>query len=348
MAQQVRLEWASKRPPTLPQSVPELRTLTQYGSAAGAGRVNRLILGDNLDVAASLLQDRSGPFVLIYIDPPFFSGRDWQMHLPGGATEMPETAYTDTWNNDLGQYLQWLYDRLAAARDLLAETGSLYLHLNWQAVHYARLIMDEVFGIQQFQNEIAWCYREAINSKRRWNRKHDSILFYSRSDEFTFNCDRVREPYAESTVRKFTRADAKGPYRLMGRGITGSPLRSKRDLAPEMETLYPELTYRHYLGNGTLPVDYWQIDIENQASARRTGYPTQKPEALLERILMASSNEGDLVADLCCGSGTTLAVAHKLGRRWVGCDIGEKAIEVSQKRLEGLGAAFTVESCIRS
>jgi site-specific DNA-methyltransferase (adenine-specific)/adenine-specific DNA-methyltransferase len=132
----------------------------------------------------------------------------------------------------------------------------------------------------------------------------------------------------------------------MGRGIVNSHLRSKRDLAPEMETMFPELTYRHYLGEGTLPVDYWLIDIENQASPRRTGYPTQKPEELLERILLASSSEGDLIADFCCGSGTTLAVAHKLGRRWIGCDVGEQAIEVSRKRLGELGAGFRVENVV--
>lgn len=122
----------------------------------------------------------------------------------------------------------------------------------------------------------------------------------------------------------------------MGRGITDSPLRSKRDLPAEYETKYPGLTYRHYLGTGTLPVDYWQIDIENQASAKRTGYPTQKPEALLERIILASSNPGDLVADFCCGSGTTLAVAQRLGRLWLGCDSGAAAIRACRDRLAAL------------
>ncbi len=188
--------------------------------------------------------------------------------------------------------------------------------------------------------------QKGINSKRRWNRKHDTILFYSKTDTFKFNPSAVLQPYSESTVSKFRHKDDRGPYRLMGRGIVDSPLRSKRDLAPDMEARFPELTYRHYLGEGTLPVDCWFIDIENQASARRTGYPTQKPEELLERILLASTDEGDLIADFCSGSGTTLAVAQKLGRRWIGCDIGEQAIEVSKKRLEGLGAGFGSESVI--
>ncbi len=177
---------------------------------------------------------------------------------------------------------------------LLAEDGVLYLHLDWQAAHYAKLLLDEIFGGERFQNEIIWCYREAINSKKRWNRKHDTLLFYSKGERFTFNYNRVQQPYAESNIRKYRHRDEKGAYRLMGRGIVNSPIRCKRDLPLEYETLYPGLTYRHYLGEGTLPVDYWNIDIENQASAKRTGYPTQKPEALLERILLASTNEGDL------------------------------------------------------
>ena len=134
----------------------------------------------------------------------------------------------------------------------------------------------------------------------------------------------------------------------MGRGIADSPLRSKRDLPQEMETRFPELTFRHYLGEGTLPLDYWNIDIENQASALRTGYPTQKPEALLERILLASSNPGDLVADFCCGSGTTLAVAERLGRRWIGCDLGDEAIHTTRTRLQRLSAAFRFETLTAS
>jgi len=249
-------------------------------------------------------------------------------------------GFSDVWPGDIGGYLQWLLDRLTVARILLRDDGCIYLHLSWHAVHHAKLVMDEVFGADQFQNEVVWCYREAINSKRRWNRKHDNLLFYSKTERFTFNCDAVREPYSESTIGKFRSRDARGPYRLMGRGISGSPLRSKRDLPAEMETRFPELTYRHYLGEGTLPVDYWLIDIENQASSKRTGYPTQKPEALLERILLASTNEGDLVGDFCCGSGTTLAVAERLKRRWVGCDANPDAAAVARARLVGNGAAF--------
>lgn len=380
-APDVRLTWHAKRPAKLPDPVPILENVDASVSPSATSASNKLIFGDNLGVMAALQPEFTGQFALIYLDPPFFTGKEWRSREPKrpylptaplhAAAEVDidplpslpspispsersaaipsisqqssvttDRGFSDDWAGGLGDYLQWLFDRLTVAHSLLAPEGSIYLHLSWHSVHYAKLLMDEIFGVEQFQNEIVWCYREAINSKKRWNRKHDTLLFYSKSERFTFNCDAAREPYSESTLKKFRSRDAKGPYRLMGRGITDSPLRSKRDIPPEMETLFPDLTYRHYLGEGTLPVDYWQIDIENQVSKNRTGYPTQKPEALLERILLASSNEGDLIGDFCCGSGTTLAVAHRHGRRWIGCDAGVHAIETSSARLTGLGASF--------
>ncbi len=342
MAPSVYLEWPGKRAPILPDRPTVLENVQPPRANSSKVPQNRLIQGDNLAVMSALMPPLAGKVSLIYLDPPFFTGRNWHMQTPAGSGPA-DRAYEDMWDNDLSIYLQWLLDALAAARHLPSESGSIYVHLNWQAAHYAKLLMDELFGMENFQNEIIWCYREGINSKSRWNRKHDTILFYSKTDEFAFNSATVLQPYLESTVSKFRHRDTKGPYRLMGRGIVDSALRSKRDLAPEMETLFPELTYRHYLGEGTLPVDYWLIDIENQASSRRTGYPTQKPEELLVRILLASTDAGDLVADFCCGSGTTLAVAQKLGRAWIGCDVGNKAIEVSRRRLEGLGAKFDLQ-----
>ncbi len=343
MTEGVRLEWDGKHTAQIEFSpLPVLHVVEKIGTQ-DATAPNRLIQGDNLAVMSALLGELRGKIDLIYLDPPFFTGREWKARE---AAPNEPSAFTDSWRT-LGNYLQWLFDRLTLARDLLSETGCLYLHLSWHSVHYAKLLLDEIFGVERFQNEIVWCYREAINSKKRWNRKHDTLLFYTNSDVFTFNPDPVREPYSESSIRKFRHADEKGKYRLMGRGIVGSPLRSKRDVAPEMETLSPELTFRHYLGAGTLPLDYWFIDIENQASPLRTGYPTQKPEALLERILLASTNPGDLVADFCCGSGTTLAVANRLDRRWIGCDLGDLAITTSRSRLIASTAAhFRLETLI--
>ena len=336
MSGEVRVSWEGKRPAAVPDIAPRLTRVDDKASASGDAWHDKLIQGDNLAVMAALLPELAGKFSVIYLDPPFFTGKQWKSR----ADIAEETGFSDDWTGGLSAYLQWLLDRLGVAHALLAPDGCLYLHLSWHSVHYAKLLLDEIFGVEHFQNEIVWCYREAINSRKRWNRKHDTLLFYSRGEHFTFNYDTVREPYSDTTLKKFRSRDDKGPYRLMGRGITDSPLRSKRDLAPEMETLFPELTYRHYLGEGTLPVDYWYIDIENQASKSRTGYPTQKPEALLERILLASSNPGDLIGDFCCGSGTTLAVAHRTGRRWVGCDAGKYAVDTSRVRLAGQGAPF--------
>ena len=356
MTGEVRLTWEGKRSLRAPAPIPRLELVAGAPGPESDGRGNMLIHGDNLSVMTALQTNQAALFDLIYLDPPFFTGKEWtrRTHANSRAASLnPEEltenrkskiehsqGFSDDWTGGLGAYLQWLYDRLTAAHALLAPEGCLYLHLSWHAVHYAKLLLDEIFGVEHFQNEIVWCYREAINSKKRWNRKHDTLLFYSKGDSFTFNHEAVREPYSDSTLKKFRTRDTTGPYRLMGRGITDSPLRSKRDLSPEMETLFPELTYRHYLGEGTLPVDYWQIDIENQASKTRTGYPTQKPEALLERILLASSNAGDLIGDFCCGSGTTLAVADRLGRRWIGCDAGSHAIDISRSRLSSQGAVF--------
>jgi site-specific DNA-methyltransferase (adenine-specific)/adenine-specific DNA-methyltransferase len=325
------MAWPGRRPVSKPDvSETTLAVSEVYGASEASDPACRLIQGDNLEVMAALEPEYAGRFALIYLDPPFFTGAEWAARR--GATGQI-AAFSDSWDGDLGAYLQWILERVTLARELLADDGCLYMHLSWHVAHYVKVLLDEVFGVERFQNEIVWCYREAINSRKRWNRKHDTLLFYSKGADFTFNPDAVLTPYSESSVRKFRQRDERGPYRLMGRGIEGSPLRSKRDLAPEMETQFPDLTYRHYLGEGTLPVDYWLIDIENQASHARTGYPTQKPEALLERILLASSNEGDLIGDFCCGSGTTLAVAQRLGRRWVGCDTGALAIHTCRKRL---------------
>ena len=150
-------------------------------------------------------------------------------------------------------YLQWFYETAALLRDLLAEDGSIYVHCDWRMAGQLRIIMDEIFGEGCFQNEIAWCYREAINSTKRWNRKHDNILFYTRNPEkYTFNADDVLQPHSPATTAKYKYKDEKGPYRLMGRGIVGSPIQSARDVSPEWEKTHPELVYRHYLREGSM------------------------------------------------------------------------------------------------
>ena len=312
------------------------------------GWTNKLIWGDNKLILSSLRNgpmrdeiEKQGGIKLIYIDPPFDVGADFSMEIEIGEETfvkepnvLEEIAYRDTWGKGADSYIAMLYERLLLMRDLLADDGCIYVHCDWRLNSLIRNIMDEVFGKDCYQNEIAWCYREAINSRKRWNRKHDNILFYSKNPEvFTFNADNVLEEHSSSTIAKYKNSDEKGRYRLMGRGIVGSPIQSARDVSPDWEKTNPELVYRHYLREGTYAVDYWNIDIINQASSERLDFPTQKPEQLIERIIIASSNPGDLVADFFVGSGTTAAVAEKSGRKWIAADLGKFAIHTTRKRL---------------
>jgi adenine specific DNA methylase Mod len=329
----VTLNW-NRRPLPVP-NVGKL-TVAESHEDAECARHNLLIKGDNYDVMHTLIGEFRERIDLIYIDPPYATGRSFSRRTSPRKGEKPaveEKAYDDVWAGGLEDYLQMIFERLTVMHELLSLTGSIYVHVDWHAAHYVRVILDEIFGAENFQNEIIWCYREAVNSKKRWNRKHDLMYFYSKGRKFTFNYKEAIEPHSEAALKKYRHSDNNGPYRLMGRGLKGSPIRSARDVAPEWEKNHPELTFRHYLTEGRLPVDYWNIDIVNQASKERTGYATQKPEVLLERIVRASSNTGDLVADFFCGSGTLPAVAHTIGRRWIACDSSAVAIDTARKRL---------------
>ena len=297
----------------------------------GNGWTNKLIFGDNLQIMKKLLDDPEvkGRVKLIYIDPPFATKQEFR-----GSQD--QKAYQDKIAG--AKFIEFLRKRLIFLKELLADDGSIYVHLDWKKAHHVKLILDDIFGENSFQNEIIWCYREAINSRKRWNRKHDVIYFYSKGENFIFNCDKVLESYSKNGIKKYKFKDEKGYYRLMGRGIINSPISSKRDINPKWEKTHPHLVFRHYLGTGTLPVDYWNIDIINQAAKERIDYPTQKPEILIERIIKASSNKDDIILDAFAGSGTTLAVAEKLGRRWIGIDCGKLAIYTIQKRMLNLKA----------
>ncbi|MDI6869268.1 MAG: site-specific DNA-methyltransferase [Coprothermobacterota bacterium] len=307
---------------------------------------NLLFHGDNKDVLATLLELGFREKIdLIYIDPPFKSGADYvrKVELRGlrdlgridedSASVLQQTMYFDIWNND--NYLQFMYERLMLLKELLSETGSIYVHLDWHVGHYVKLIMDEVFGPENFRNEIVWCYKTREFSKKYWNRKHDIILFYTKSNDYTFNWEQVQTPISQRTIKKYKLVDEQGRrYRLVGRGITNSPIRSAKDVGPIWEKTHPELVVRDYLREGYPPEDWWLIDPINQVAIERVGFQTQKPEALLERIIKASSNPDDIVLDCFIGSGTTAAVAQKLGRRWIGCDINKGAIQLTSSRLQ--------------
>jgi adenine-specific DNA-methyltransferase len=304
---------------------------------------NKLIWGDNLLVEASLLKDFAGKIDLIYIDPPFATGADFSVTTQIGDTivditkaqsTIEEKAYRDTWGQGTQSYLAMLSHRLIVMRDLLSSQGAIYVHVDPRVSSLVRLLLDEIFGRQCFQNEIAWCYVGGRVPKVAYGRRHDTIFFYSKSEQWIFNWAQVMKPLNPEAIAKYRYEDENGRYRLMGRCLKGSPIRAARDVAQKWEQEHPELVYRYYMKEGTLCLDYWDdVPPINQASNERTGYPTQKPEDLLERIITASSTPGSIVADFFCGSGTTLAVAEKLGRRWIGADLGRFAIHTTRKRL---------------
>lgn len=261
---------------------------------------NHLFFGDNLHVMRML---PSKSIDLIYIDPPFFSGRNYNI-LYGDKNEL--RSFTDIWEGGMPGYLIWLNARLYEMKRLLTDTGSIYVHLDWHASHYVKVEMDKIFGYENFRNEIIWGYRGGGVSKKDFARKHDVILRYSKSQDYKFN--RQYMPYSEASMGL---VQARG-----GTSIDGK----KRDLE-----------------RGASMVDWW-IDFNSLQtwSPERIGYPTQKPEKLLERIIKASSNYGDVIADFFCGGGTTATVAQKLGRRWITSDISRIAIALTADRIAGV------------
>ncbi len=259
---------------------------------------NLIIKGNNLIALHSLKKRYAGKVKLIYIDPPFNTGGDG-------------FKYNDRFNHST--WLTFMKNRLEIAKDLLSEDGTIYVHLDYNEVHYCKVLMDEIFGRQNFLNEVIWGYRERETSKRFYNKKHDTILFYAKnaSSNYVFNYDEIREEYSSVTLSKFKYTDENGEkYRLRTRD-------GKSDPAVEDEN-----TYRQYLDaqSGPLPRDWFVMPFLNQSSQERIGFNTQKPEILLEKFIKASTNEGDIILDFFSGSGTTIATAHKLNRRYVGIE----------------------------
>ncbi len=236
--------------------------------------------------------------------------------------------------NDVLAYLTMMTVRLVELKRVLKNTGSIYLHCDPTASHYLKIVMDAIFGKQNFRNEIIWCYKERELSKTHFNKKHDIILFYTKTDKYIFKPEEALEPYSEGTLKKFNYTDEKG-RKFQIRGKSGK-YTGKQGLSIDLEKTNPDLIYRDYLdkSSGILPRDWWIIPFINRAAKERLGYPTQKPEALLEKIIKVSSNEGDWVLDPFCGCGTTVAVAEKLNRNWVGIDVTTLAINLIKHRLQ--------------
>ena len=279
---------------------------------------NRLILGDNLSVMLALLPEYEGRIHLIYADPPFFTNRKYPARIGRGEdSRKPDQwklveGYHDHWN-DLDSYLEFLYQRLAVMVRLLEPNGTLYLHLDWHADAYARLLLDELLGADHLLNEIIWAYHGPSPIRRAFNRKHDTILAYVKGEDYTFNVDAIREPYHRNTVKTFHSSPKAGFGKV-----------------PDLE-------------RGKVPEDWWYFPVVARLHNERTGYPTQKPVTLLERIILASSNPGALVGDFFCGSGTTPYVAAKHGRRFIACDETFYALHTTRGRLTGLQTPFSLE-----
>jgi len=292
------------------------------------GWTNKLIWGDNKLILSSLANgpmrdeiEKEGGLKLIYIDPPFAVGADFGFNIEiGGETAekkqsiIEEIAYRDTWGKGISSYLTMMYERLKLMHNLLAEDGSIYVHCDWRMTAYLRLLLNDIFGssIENFRNEIIWCYQgPGSPGMKQFNRKHDNILWFTKSHKWIFNDDDVRIPHNEKTKDNFKEG-------LRGSGFIGD---------------------NYELNNGKIPEDWWEMAIAQRFpndGIKRTGYPTEKPWALLERIIKASSNEGDLIADFFCGSGTTAAVAEKLRRKWITTDLGRFSIHTTRKRLIGV------------
>ncbi len=309
---------------------------------------DNLILRGECVSACAYLKDQGIEVDLVYIDPPFASGADYAKKVylrrnPKVAEAVAkaekeldneelrafeETMYGDVWDKEL--YLNWMYENLLAIKSVMSPTASIYVHLDWHIGHYVKILMDEIFGEENFRNEIIWCYKERESSKRYYNRKHDCIYFYTRSDDYVFNYRAIWEEYSPVTLKKFKFLDQNGePYRLRYKDGRNDP------------TEESENTYRQYLkdAEGTLPRDWFELAIVNQAATERVEYATQKPEALLDRFIKASSDEGMLVADFFGGSGVTAAVATKLGRRFIHSDVGVNSIQTTRDRLRKIPGA---------
>lgn len=292
------------------------------------GWTNKLIWGDNKLILSSLTNgplreevDKAGGIKLIYIDPPFAVGADFgfEIQIAGEVAEkkqsvIEEIAYRDTWGKGISSYLSMMYERLKLMYNLLSDDGSMYVHCDWRMTSYLRLLLNDIFGasVENFRNEIIWCYQgPGSPGMRQFNRKHDNILWYSKSNNWIFNENDIRTAHSDKTKDNFKD------------GLRGSGFISD--------------TYE--LNDGKIPEDWWEMAIAQRFPVdgiKRIGYPTEKPWALLERIIKASSKNGDLVADFFCGGGTTAAVAEKLGRKWITTDLGRFSIHATRKRLIGV------------
>lgn len=291
---------------------------TSAAKACSDAAGNILARGDNLDFMKHLLdeQNMAGKLQLVYMDPPFYSNASYDAVIKLKSLEIEDLpaikpeAYDDHWKTGIEDYLKMLCVRFFLIRDLLSDEGCFWVHLDWHVVHYVKILMDEIFGADNFVNEVIWNYKSGGTGKRNFSRKHDTLLFYSKSKKYYFN------PLQEKSYNRGFK-----PYRFKG-----------------------VQEYEDELGWYTMVnmKDVWQLDMVGRTSSERTGYATQKPETLLTRIIESCSREGDLCADFFSGSGTLAATAEKLGRHWIACDSGGIATVSCLKRLSAKDSEFTL------
>ena len=317
------LRWTGKRPYKSTQYYPAQLRET-YGEDQN-GWMNKIFWGDNLQVMSHLLKEYRGQIDLIYIDPPFDSKADYKKKIDvkgvgkaeSDSSTFEEKQYGDIWTND--EYLQFMYERLILLRELLSERGSIYLHCDWHRSAYLRLLLDEVFGANNFRNEIVWSYfgfKRATSKK--FPQKHDVIYSYTKSPDYSWNVQ--YKPHSPEYIKRFKK-DANGRLYRDDVNPTGGGTR---------------IIYLDEVEGDIVDSVWTDIPPVNPVAKERQNYPTQKPEALIERIIKSSTNPGDFVFDCFMGSGTTQAVAMKLGRRFIGADINLGAIQTTTKRLVGV------------
>lgn len=353
---EITFSWKDKNKPVLPEKVIEIPFCEKL-----------LVKGDNLDILYSLKKEYTEKIKLIYIDPPFLTNKDFK--TPEGVL-----AYSDKWKTE-DEFLCFIHERLKLMRDLLTDDGSIYVHCDYRINSYLRLIMDEVFGKENFKNEIVWKRKGGNTSpdKTRLENSHDYLLNYSKSQNFKMNFLFTKEGSERYIREMFKYEDERGKFRISplnapqyrptlvfdfmgykphpnGWSMTEEKLKK---LHKENKLVFPKdknkrVNRKQYLSDweGYSINSIWDdISVISATSNERLSFPTQKPEALLERIIKASSNEGDLVADFFCGSGTTGAVAEKLGRKWLMTDISDVSIKTTKKRLEKLTTEFEFLEC---
>lgn len=316
------LRWTGKRPYTSTQYYPAQLRETYGEPDEETSWINKIFWGDNLQVMSHLLKNYRGKVDLIYIDPPFDSKADYKKKIDvkgvgkaeSDISSFEEKQYGDIWTND--EYLQFMYERLLIMRELLSDSGSIYVHCDWHKSSYLRMILDEVFGIDRFRNEIVWSYfgfKRATSKK--FPQKHDIIYSYTKNVEYTWNVQ--YKPHSDDYIKRFKK-DENGRLYRDDVNPTGGGTR---------------IIYLDEVEGDIIDSVWNDIPPVNPVAKERCNYPTQKPEKLIERIIKSSTNPGDIVFDCFMGSGTTQAVAMKLGRRFLGADINLGAVQTTTKRL---------------